>query len=109
MLFPLRSDTRPLAELRRRGLARQILMNAVRLDPSSLGRHAAKPQPRERLMRSSLLHQEPGASNPLRKGASAVRFFAAAAIAVAAAGPVARAAAPATPQGVITGKGFLNI
>ena len=59
-------------------------------------------------MRNSFLHPEPGSSSQFHADHSVLRFLTVAALSVMAAASVARAAAPATPQGLITGKGFLD-
>jgi hypothetical protein len=61
-----------------------------------------------RFMRNSFVDPEPGSSSQFQEDHSVLRFLAVAAISAMAAATVARAAAPASPQGVITGKGFLG-
>ena len=64
---------------------------------------------KDRFMQDTSLHPESGPSSQFQEDHSILRFLAIAAIAVMAATTVARAAAPASPQKVITAKGFLNI
>ena len=60
-------------------------------------------------MQDSTLHLEHGPSSQFPEGHSLLGFLAVAAMMIMAAATVVHAAAPASPQGVITAKGFLNI
>ena len=80
-----------------------------RLGPSNRGMEDSETsKEKDRFMRNSFVNPEPGSSSQLQADHSVLRFLAVAAISAMAATTVARAAAPASPQGVITGKGFLD-